>query len=307
MATASIATEALRTGGPGHPRTADAHLPLVVRIASQDNAVHTMSLQVPNRLLYSWYQNNTVSSEYVPLVNSVILDKIIQLKPESEELAKKFRRSAKNVFGTVSKKSGRARMTYLARPSLISFPSDCVIQVSKLQEENGVLQEENGVLQEENGVLQEENDELREENDALNRDFTLAIEELSATQEAAEHMTMQLNRVLAERSDVVNKGSTYDEVGTRQKKRKLSQFQRAADAALWFGESFGLLPTKLMVKTSRSDEVISLPLGDTITPVPDTPPTREVDEFCAMQTLYLLDRFGVSDEFYHELTQVCKF
>ena len=292
MATASIATEALRTGEPGHPRTADAHLPLVVRIASQDNAVHTMSLQVPNRLLYSWYQNNTVSSEYVPLVNSVILDKIIQLKPESEELAKKFRRSAKNVFGTVSKKSGRARMTYLARPSLVSFPSDCVIQVSKLQEENGVLQE---------------NDELREENDALNRDFTLAIEELSATQEAAEHMTLQLNRVLAERSEVVNKGSTYDEVGTRQKKRKLSQFQRAADAALWFGESFGLLPTKLMVKTSRSDEVISLPLGDTITPVPDTPPTREVDEFCAMQTLYLLDRFGVSDEFYHELTQVCKF
>ena len=63
---------ALCTGGPA----ADAHLPLVVRIASQDNAVHsrsnTMSLQVPNRLLYSWYQNNTVSSEYVPLVNSVI-------------------------------------------------------------------------------------------------------------------------------------------------------------------------------------------------------------------------------------------
>ena len=51
-----------------------------------------------------------------------------------------------------------------------------------------------------------------------------------------------------------------------KKKRKLSQFQRAADAALWFGESFG----QLMVRTSKSDEVISLPLGDTITPVPDT-------------------------------------
>ena len=32
--------------------------------------------------------------------------------------------------------------------------------------------------------------------------------------------------------------------------------------------------------------------------------TRIPDEFCAMQTLYLLDRFGVSNELYHELTQV---
>ena len=46
------------------------------------------------------------------------------------------------------------------------------------------------------------------------------MEELSATQEAAEHMTLQLNRVLAEHSEVVNKGSTYDEVGTRQKKKE---------------------------------------------------------------------------------------
>ena len=67
-------------------------------------------------------------------------------------------------------------------------------------------------------MLQEENDELREENDELNHDFTLAMEELSATQEAAEHMTLQLNRVLAEHSEVVHKASTYDEVGTRKKK-----------------------------------------------------------------------------------------
>ena len=31
---------------------------------------------------------------------------------------------------------------------------------------------------------------------------------------------------------------------------------------------------------------------------------RKVDEATALQTLYMLDRFGVSGEFYHELTQV---
>ena len=36
----------------------------------------------------------------------------------------------------------------------------------------------------------------------------------------------------------------------------------------------------------------------------DAPQQRNVDEAAALQTLYLLDRFGVSDEFFHELTQV---
>ena len=36
----------------------------------------------------------------------------------------------------------------------------------------------------------------------------------------------------------------------------------------------------------------------------EAPQQRKVDEATALQTLYMLDRFGVSDEFYHELTQV---
>ena len=57
------------------------------------------------------------------------------------------------------------------------------------------------------------------------------------------------------------------------------------------------------------DKTITVPLRDTTdlespATVLDTQPMREVDEFSAMQTLYLLDRFGVSDKFYHELTQV---
>lgn len=118
-------------------------------------------------------------------------------------------------------------------------------------------------------------------------------------------MTSQLNEVLIERSDMVNRGKRYDDLSSRQRRRKLSHFQRAADAALWFSESFGLIPTQLTVRSSFNDDSLTVPLSDTSPPLPDTPPVREIDKFCAMQTLYLLDRFGVSDEFYHELTQVC--
>lgn len=108
-------------------------------------------------------------------------------------------------------------------------------------------------------------------------------------------MTLKLNEVLLERSEMVNTGKSYDDLSSRQKRRKLSQFQRTADAALWFGESFGLVPVQLTVYTSQIDESLTILLGDNSAPLPDTTLAREihVDEFCAMQTLYLLDKFGV--------------
>ena len=64
--------------------------------------------------------------------------------------------------------------------------------------------------------------------------------------------------------------------------------------------------TELTTHTATSGEQISVHFGEGMShrsPQPTTN-TRIPDEFCAMQTLYLLDRFGVSDQFYHELTQV---
>ena len=268
---------------------------LVITIDSKENAVHADSdavlLRVPNKLLFTWYQSNTALADYVSLVNVAILDKVIQLKPECEVLARKFHQRARSVFAATSKKAGRARISYLRRSSVIAFSSEQVLKVSELQEE---------VTE-----LQEEVEELQQDLSELQHDFTLAIEELAASQESLEHMTSKLNEVLLERSDMVNRGKSYDDLSSRQKRRKLAQFQRAADAALWFGESFGLVPAQLTVRSSVNDEALTITLGGTSPPLSDTPLAREIDEFCAMQTLYLLDRFGVSDEFYHELTQVC--
>ena len=190
--------------------------------------------------------------------------------------------------------------------SIISVSHQDFIPVPQLQQEVERLQNQVADLEDDIPQLQQEVEELRDQVADLEYDLTHAMEELVDSQEAISNMSRQLNQVLLERDDVVNAGKAYDDVGPKQKKRKLAQFQRAADAALWFGESFGLVPTQLMLQSSTCDEAITIPLRDSTSQptVPDTHPTREVDEFCAMQTLYLLDRFGVSDEFYHELTQV---
>ena len=74
------------------------------------------------------------------------------------------------------------------------------------------------------------------------------------------------------------------------------------EEALWFAESFGLIPQYLSLNTDTDEEIV-LPLSDAAKSI--TPPTAtkpEISDDTMRQTLYLLERFGVSDQFYHELS-----
>ena len=69
--------------------------------------------------------------------------------------------------------------------------------------------------------------------------------------------------------------------------------------------SYGLTPTTLNV-VSDSGAPITIPLSNGPAPssFADNPSTALSAEVATARTLYLLDRFGVSGQFYHELAQV---
>ena len=90
-------------------------------------------------------------------------------------------------------------------------------------------------------------------------------------------------------------------VGERQKRRKIAQLQRFTDSTLQpCMASYGLTPTSVMAVTDTGTPV-TLPLasGPSSSPQPAVVPVDHSE-----RVLYLLDRYGVSDEFYHELAQV---
>ena len=84
-----------------------------------------------------------------------------------------------------------------------------------------------------------------------------------------------------------------------QKKRKLAHFQSAAEGALWFAESFGLIPECLDMRVSGSEDTLKIPLVSEQASSPKESEGRQANGAVAVQTLYCQDRFGVSDEFYH--------
>ena len=75
-------------------------------------------------------------------------------------------------------------------------------------------------------------------------------------------MSTQLNGLLKERDELVNCGKKMIEVGKKQQKRKLAHFKSAAEGALWFAESFGLIPECLDVRLSGSEDRVKIPLTE---------------------------------------------
>ena len=74
--------------------------------------------------------------------------------------------------------------------------------------------------------------------------------------------------------------------------------------ALWFAESFGFKLKSIEVE-SQSGSAITLPLCTELQPQEDQPSSVDDSEI-TRATLYLLDKFAVSDEFYHELSMSYK-
>ena len=91
-------------------------------------------------------------------------------------------------------------------------------------------------------------------------------------------------------------------MGPRQKRRKTTQLKSYAKLALEPLETYGLIPQTLTAITDQGCSV-SLELSEGPSPSPPTAAAVEPEEN-TRNVLFLLDRFGVSDEFYHELAQV---
>ena len=160
---------------PGCPRIATQDPSQLVCIESVGNSV---SLLIPNRLLFQWYQENTVyASHYLPLLNASIANKVVQVKVDSDEVGQQLCQRAGSVCRYSRKKAGRGRMEFLKRNSKIAVSSNHVVQVSHLQEE--IVQLEQHVAE-------------------LNCDVSLVKEELQICREAVEHMSSQLSRVIVE-------------------------------------------------------------------------------------------------------------
>ena len=132
-------------------------------------------------------------------------------------------------------------------------------------------------------------------------------------------MIFQLNQFTY--SGLENKGKAIDSVEERQKRRKITAIKEASKKALWFLDSFNVNVMDIILKRKTTEEVITLnyssdqtqnksqcqttPLASHQSTLTTSHQNTYLDNELSAeinQILFLLDSFGVSDEFYHELS-----
>ncbi len=102
---------------------------------------------------------------------------------------------------------------------------------------------------------------------------------------------------------LANSGRGVDQVAERQRRRKIVQLRNECKRALWFADSFNVDIIKIVARTKTTNEEISLPMSSPPFDIPtSSQPSHDSEQL--HQMLYLLDRFAVSDEFYHQLSMV---
>ena len=105
----------------------------------------------------------------------------------------------------------------------------------------------------------------------------------------------------------INNGKGIDEVQERQRRRKMMVLREGCKQALWFADTFHIDLLKVVFQTRATGEHIDLLYNN----IEIAPANRSSDEtsksrnlFQLEQILYLLDRFAISDQCYHELSMV---
>lgn len=216
--------------GRGRPRKApEVPLPIVTIEGSDRATLSTpdkfrpenaiLSLSIPNHLLFEWYRKASQPRDYVSLLNTV--DGVVAVHEDSDELAQKLYRRAGKLFSDVRKKAGKAREQLLDRSFSLLVSGGEMISVRGLQKQI----------------------------DQLECELTSAVEELAISHDAVEHMKEQMQKLMMEHDDMVHCGKKYEDMSKRHQRQKLADFRSAAEGALWFTESFGLIPESLQVQT----------------------------------------------------------
>ena len=139
-------------------------------------------------------------------------------------------------------------------------------------------------------------------------------------------MISQVNRLT--HTSYENNGKGIDSVGERQRRRKITTIKESCKKALWFLDSFNVNVTNVILKMKMSDEIITLNYSNdqsenksecqTLSASQSLPTLSSYQSISTTshqstylnnnlpsnidEILFLLDSFGVSDEFYHELS-----
>ena len=243
-----------------------------------------LCLRIPNRLLCQWHSCRDSGHSYIELLNNSVRDNAVTIDVHSARLERHLHRRAGEVSRKASSiKSYRSKQMFLDKSTLIDVHEGETVNASCLLDELDVVTEDIGLWIDRCDGAEAALDLLREEM------RNSATTDHPPAPSPAGYLS--------------NTGLPIRDVSERQRRRKILHLKASTERALWFVESFGLEVQSLSLCDCKSGSPLTI---DYQAPVehPAAAVAHQPTDGAIYQTLYLLERFGVSDDFFHELSMV---
>ena len=176
-----------------------------------------------------------------------------------------------------------------------------------LSEVNAQLNEQKSI----NEDLQNEKDILQERCESLVKDLmeNQQAERMAKTKVGAEIQDLKIQNQnlqnyiegLGQDLDFSNSGGRLSTVGERQQRRKITELKTKVEKALWFAKTFGLDLQSAIFKDEHGENHTLTYSENVRRSYKDL---TEADQQKVKNILFILDKFCIGDEAYHELSMV---
>ena len=221
------------------------------------------------------------------------------------EISESLLKRASSVKALYSRTKGRKRSDLESQTKRFHLFEGQVLSVTELQEESKLLRDELNEWKRKYSNLKEELGRLHREMMEETKKQNKVIEDQQKTNEELVKYIKELENV-HKVGVLENKGKDIGDV--KKKSRTLKTFMSRAQTALWFSKSFGLELESLVVTETKTGTVHVLGNMDSSSSTPADCTGSRFDSLCdadkakVEQTLFLLDKYGVGDSFFHELS-----
>ena len=253
-------------------------------------------LEIPVSLLLCWesiHKNSCEFESYISLLNDFIPGAGFAVRGEAERIEERLRNKCCTTYNTFRSLSGRKKRVFVTQSFKMNVFVEEVLSVENVKNAYNRCMEENFALEQEIDKLRDEiKDELKKRDQ---KEETLV--------EANEDLERYLKK-LEKYTDLPEKnGKDISILSSTTKWRYYKELKTRAQKALWFMEQFGLNIQSLdVLQTDRVQHRIDFTKsGSDSDPCSHPPDNKNCD---IEKVLYLMDKFGVSEDFYHELTMV---
>ena len=253
---------------------------------------------------------------YISIFNAFLHETTgFKVKSNSQRLEERLRKVASETKSKFVGKNGKAYRALCEKQVRVSLQMDDLETLAeaetRLSEQkliNNKLQEDNHILQKDNHILQKDNQSLQERIENL-------VKNMSEAQEAgviAEGKNLDLEqknrsledyiKELGQDLDFRNNGyKNLSDIGERQWRRKLTELRANVQKALWFSKTFGL---ELDSVRFKDDVGASHTCSYSDKTRKSYKNLSEADQQKVKNVLFILDKFCVGEEAYHELSMI---